>query len=64
MKRLKILWDEIHPEFNEFSEKHLREHACYVVKKNLVLKNNHDNQQHSNEQYINDQLNVQNDRIC
>ena len=33
MKRLKKYWDEIHPEFNYFTEKQLRQQSAFVEKK-------------------------------
>ena len=39
MKRLKSLWDEKRPEYNQLSEKYLREQASRIIKKNLVFTN-------------------------
>ena len=39
MKRLKSLWDEKRPEYNQLSEKYLREQASRIIKKNLVVTN-------------------------
>ena len=39
MKRLKSLWDEKRPEYNQLSEKYLREQASRIIKKNLDATN-------------------------
>ena len=39
---LKKYWDEIHPEFNFYTEKQLRQHSTFVEKKKLVLRSNQD----------------------
>ena len=39
MKRLKSLWDEKRPEYNQLSEKYLREQASRIIKNNLVVTN-------------------------
>ena len=38
MKGLKKYWDEIHPEFNFFTEKQLRQQPTFVEKKNSCIK--------------------------
>ena len=42
MKQLKKYWDEIHPEFNFFTEKQLRQQSTFVENKKLVLQSNQD----------------------
>ena len=37
MKRLKNLWDKMHPEYNFLSEKNLRDQASRVHKNNIVI---------------------------
>ena len=37
MKRMKKLWDNIHPELNHFSDKNLRDTANRIEKDNIVL---------------------------
>ena len=40
IKRLKSLWNEKRPEYNQLSEKYLREQASRIIKKNLQTGNN------------------------
>ena len=40
MKRLKLYWDELHPEYNHLNEKQLRQQTTFVEKKKLVLDSN------------------------
>ena len=40
MKRLKLYWDELHPEYYHLNEKQLRQQATFVEKKKLVLDSN------------------------
>ena len=37
MKRLKNLWDKIHPEYNFLSDKNLRDQAARIHKNNVVM---------------------------
>ena len=34
MKRMKDLWDQIHPKHNNLTNKHLREQALRVIERN------------------------------
>ena len=40
MKRMKVLWDELHPELCTFNEKQLRQQATFVEKKGLISTTN------------------------
>ena len=40
MKRLKLYWDDMHPELQHFNEKQLRQQASFVEKKGLTLESN------------------------
>ena len=42
MKQLQKYWDEIHPEFNFFTEKQLCQQSTFVEKKKLLLQSNQD----------------------
>ena len=37
MRRLKILWDTLHPELNHFKEKDLKQQATYIQQKHYIL---------------------------
>ena len=37
MKRLKTLWDSKYPTYSHLSEKHLREHACFIHSKQNTI---------------------------
>ena len=37
MKRLKNLWDKMHPEYNFFSDKNLSDQASRIHKNNVVM---------------------------
>ena len=40
MKRVKKHWDEIHPEFNFFTEKQLHQQSTFVKNKKFILQSN------------------------
>ena len=37
MKRLKTLWDKMHPEYNFLSDENLRDQASRIHKNNVVM---------------------------
>ena len=37
MKRLKKLWDTLHPELNHFNEKYLRQQSAYIQRGHYIL---------------------------
>ena len=43
MKRMKKLWDNIHPELNYFSDKNLRDIASRVEKEHIVMETEYNN---------------------
>ena len=43
MKRMKKLWDNIHPELNHFRDKNLRDIASRVEKDNIVMETEFNN---------------------
>lgn len=36
MKRMKNMWDNLHPEFSYFTEKYLRQQALYITQKSYI----------------------------
>ena len=52
MNRMKLNWDEIHPELDYFTSKQLRQQATFVERKDLVLANNHGTSNHGNDTTI------------
>ena len=54
MNRMKVLWDNLHPEYASFSAKKLRDQASRVEKKRVVIATEFDNNNNNNNNNQND----------
>ena len=45
MKRMKVLWDDLHPELSYFNGKYLRQQSTYITQRGYILETRRENDQ-------------------
>ena len=45
MKRMKVLWDDLHPELSYFNGKYLRQQSTYITQRGYILETRTENDQ-------------------
>ena len=45
MKRMKVLWDDLHPELSSFKGKYLRQQSTYITQRGYILETRTENDQ-------------------
>ena len=48
MKRMKVLWDDLHPELSYFNGKYLRQQSTYVTQRGYILETQTENEEETN----------------
>ena len=48
MKRMKVLWDDLHPELSYFNGKYLRQQSTYIIQKGYILETRTENNEETN----------------
>ena len=48
MKRMKVLWDDLHPELSYFNGKYLRQQSTYITQTDYVLEIRTEHDEESN----------------
>ena len=48
MKRMKVLWDDLHPELSYFNRKYLRQQSTYITQRDYVLEIRTEHDEESN----------------
>ena len=48
MKRMKVLWDDLHPELSYFNGKYLRQQSIYITQRGYILETQAENDEETN----------------
>lgn len=48
MKRMKLLWDDLHPELSNFNKKYLRQQSTYITHRGYILETQTNNNEETN----------------
>ena len=48
MKRMKVLWDDLHPELSYFNRKYLRQQSTYITQRGYILETQAENDEETN----------------
>ena len=48
MKRMKVLWDDLHPELSSFKGKYLRQQSTYITQRGYILETRAEHDEETN----------------